>query len=116
MCKGGKVFPAERKWLPDVNELPFGLAIPSKETEYGRIGPGSVVENETGSWRTFHPVIDDQKCTYCMLCWFHCPEGCIRRLPEREIVEIDYFYCKGDGICAEVCPVDAIAMVREVER
>jgi pyruvate ferredoxin oxidoreductase delta subunit len=28
---------------------------------------------------------------------------------------IDYNYCKGCGICAEECPVDAIEMKMEVE-
>lgn len=115
ISRGGKEFLTEKKWLPDVNELPVGLAIRFQETEYGKLGPGSAAQNETGTWRTFHPVVDEGKCTYCMLCWFHCPEGCIRRVPEKKVVKIDYFYCKGCGICPEVCPVDAITMVREVE-
>lgn len=115
VCKGGKVYEAEKKWLPDVNELPLGCIVGSEETEVGKIGPGSYVENKTGTWRTFRPVLDEEKCTYCQLCWFHCPEGCIRRVPERKVVKIDYTYCKGCGICSEVCPVDAIHLVKEEE-
>jgi len=115
MCSGGREFPAQKKWLPDVDELPLGCVIEPLDTEYGKLGPGSTVQNETGSWRTFHPIVDDEKCTYCMLCWFHCPDGCIGRVPDKESVSVDYFYCKGCGICSEVCPVDAITMVREVE-
>jgi pyruvate ferredoxin oxidoreductase delta subunit len=29
--------------------------------------------------------------------------------------EIDLDYCKGCGICAEECPVDAIEMIQEVK-
>lgn len=29
------------------------------------------------------------------------------------MVRIDYDYCKGCGICSNVCPVKAIEMVRE---
>lgn len=115
ICKGGREFPAEKKWLPDVNEFPFGGAIRAQDTEFGKLGPGSAAQNETGTWRTFRPIVDDEKCTYCMLCWFHCPEGCIKRVPDEKTVRIDYFYCKGDGICSDVCPADAIEMVREVE-
>ena len=115
MSQGGREFPGEKKWLPDVDELPVGLAIRSQDTEYGKLGPGSASQNETGTWRTFHPIVDDEKCTYCMLCFFHCPDGCIGRIPDEKRVKIDYFYCKGCGICSEVCPVDAISMEREVE-
>jgi pyruvate ferredoxin oxidoreductase gamma subunit len=115
MSKGGREFPAQKRWLPDVDELPPGCAIESQDVEYAKLGPGSTVQNETGSWRTFHPIVDDQKCTYCLLCWFHCPDGCIKRVPEKESVSIDYFYCKGCGICSDVCPVNAVEMTREVE-
>jgi len=49
------------------------------------------------------------------MCWVHCPEPAIKRL-EDDKVEIDYDYCKGCGICAEVCPVKAITMVMEGEQ
>ncbi|MDY6918090.1 MAG: 4Fe-4S binding protein [Chloroflexota bacterium] len=71
----------------------------------------------TGDWRTARPVIDSEKCIpvrrgrpSCFQCWLYCPEAVIKRtIP----VAIDLEYCKGCGICAEVCPAGAITMVDE---
>ena len=71
----------------------------------------------TGEWRTSYPVIDNAQCTpvqqnkpACFLCWLFCPEAVISKtIP----VQIDLGYCKGCGICAEVCPKKAISMVEE---
>jgi pyruvate ferredoxin oxidoreductase delta subunit len=46
----------------------------------------------------------------CNFCWFYCPEGCIDR--KGDMMEFDMNYCKGCGICANECPVEAIKMVR----
>jgi 2-oxoacid:acceptor oxidoreductase delta subunit (pyruvate/2-ketoisovalerate family) len=67
---------------------------------------------KTGFWRTFRPVIDEKKCTRCLLCWIFCPEGCIIRGPD-DAPEIDYDYCKGCGVCANECRLGAITMERE---
>jgi len=73
--------------------------------------PGWARDNLTGAWRTLRPVKDEEKCNECGLCWVYCPEACI----EFEGFEIDYAYCKGCGICARECRVDAILLVREAE-
>ncbi len=73
----------------------------------------------TGDWRTVRPVLDRSKCLAvkadrpaCFQCWAFCPEAVIK----KEIgSEIDLEYCKGCGICAEVCPTDAITMEPEPE-
>ena len=39
--------------------------------------PGSSRKNKTGSWRTFKPVHDREKCIECGICYYFCPEGCI---------------------------------------
>lgn len=111
--QGKKPIKTKKKWLPDYKELPLGIATKAQETNEGLIGPGSFVENKTGSWRTFKPILDEENCNMCLICWFYCPEGCMKREDER--LKIIYDYCKGCGICEEVCPKDAIKMVRETE-
>lgn len=67
--------------------------------------------NKTGVWRSLRPVIDNEKCVSCMVCWKFCPDACITILDEKP--EIDLDYCKGCGICAEECPKGAITLVEE---
>jgi len=69
------------------------------------------VEYKTGDWRTFRPVVDPGKCTHCLICWIFCPDGAIRR--GEKVVEINFDFCKGCGICAAECPVKAITMEEE---
>jgi pyruvate ferredoxin oxidoreductase gamma subunit len=107
---GHRKIQVTKKWLPDVNELPLGVASVKMETEAGMVGPGSFKEYKTGSWKVFHPEYDKEKCTMCNFCWFYCPEGCIYRKGDH--MEYDMEYCKGCGICANECPTDALKMVR----
>ncbi len=107
---GHRQLKTAKKWLPDINELPLGVAGVPMNTEAGKVGPGSFNENKTGSWRVFKPQYDKEKCTMCNFCWFYCPEGCIDRKGDR--MEVDMDYCKGCGICANECPAEAIKMVR----
>ena len=108
---GGRVYPTSTKWLPTVQELPPGLATPPMETAAGPIGPGSSVANRTGGWRVSRPILDDSKCTNCLLCWFYCPDASIDR--GTKVVAIQLDYCKGCGVCAAVCAPAAIRMERE---
>ena len=64
---------------------------------------------ETGSWRTFKPVLKSSKCTNCGICVTYCPDGVIRK--SKDCVVIDYVFCKGCGVCATECPAKAIEMV-----
>ena len=66
---------------------------------------------KTGDWRTFKPIIDHEKCILCMRCWIYCPDMSIEYNGER--VDVNYDFCKGCGICAHECPVNAIEMVLE---
>jgi len=82
--------------------------------------PGAVAEGGTmsklytGSWRTYVPVTDFEKCINCMICWIVCPDSAIQIKDEKKI-GTDMQYCKGCGICATECPVDAIKIVLESE-
>jgi len=72
---------------------------------------------KTGEWRTSYPVIAQEKCLpnrqnkpVCFLCWLYCPDAVVSKtIP----IQINLEYCKGCGICAQVCPVRAITMVNE---
>ena len=81
--------------------------------------PGIGEAGRTGEWRSAFPVVDQKKCTparqnkpACFLCWLYCPDAVISKtIP----IQVNLEYCKGCGICAQVCPVQAITMVNEEE-
>lgn len=89
--------------LKSWKEIPIGGLI---------IDAGNSEEYETGSWRSFRPVIDMERCSHCMLCWVFCPEGSIMT-EDKKVVGIDLAHCKGCGICDKECPRKAITMVEE---
>jgi pyruvate ferredoxin oxidoreductase delta subunit len=73
---------------------------------------GTMADLYTGSWRTYCPITDFEKCIHCMLCWIVCPDSAVRVEGGKKL-GTDYQYCKGCGICATECPVDAIEMKLE---
>jgi len=75
--------------------------------------PGSTRENKTGSWRTEkRPRYLQKNCIACRMCLLICPEGVVTG-KARNSFAVDYAYCKGCGLCAQVCPKDDIEMVPE---
>lgn len=63
------------------------------------------------SWRVERPIVDSEKCTHCLVCYMCCPDGTINK--GESVVEIEYDFCKGCGICAVECPFQAIRMEEE---
>ncbi len=86
-------------------EVPFAGTVPSPKRE----NEGMV----TGNWRTKRPVLDKDKCTDCLICWISCPDACIDQSTTG--LAFNLKYCKGCGICAEVCPSNAITNVPELD-
>lgn len=74
--------------------------------------PVKGVAGKTSLWRDSRPEIDYSRCTGCLSCWIHCPEGAILRTGRR--VEIDYEFCKGCLVCHSVCRRNAIRVAAEV--
>jgi pyruvate ferredoxin oxidoreductase delta subunit len=96
-------------------ELPIGGII---------LEAGNSIANKTGEWRVFKPVINQDECIRCFICWIYCPDDVIK-IVEKPFktskgkvwnfsFEIDYDYCKGCGICVEECPIKVISFVEEV--
>ena len=79
-------------------------------------GPWASPENllilETGSWRYQRPVVKADKCCHCGTCYLFCSAGCVEETGTHFTANLDY--CKGCGVGARLCPVNAITMVREV--
>ncbi|HLD30205.1 MAG TPA: 4Fe-4S dicluster-binding protein [bacterium] len=76
------------------------------------VEPGNSVQYNTGTWRTYKPEIDFNKCIQCLQCWIYCPDTSIL-VKDEKMSGFDYDHCKGCGICAAVCPVKCITMVKE---
>lgn len=89
------------EWKSD--EFPLGAVIPTA---------GNSDDYVTGGWRSQRPERDDEKCTQCLLCWIVCPDSAIR-VESEKVTTFDLAHCKGCGVCANECPVDAITMVPE---
>ena len=83
-----------------INDYPVG---PSFEAGF--------LTSENSGWRTEKPIVDAEKCSGCYQCYLCCPEGVIFK--KGKVIDIDYAFCKGCGICARICTRNAISMIKE---
>ena len=79
------------------------------------IEPGSAAKYKTGSWRSRRPIWDKDKCNSCLTCWIYCPDSSIL-VENQKVMGINLDYCKGCGICANVCPPKVSAIRMDEER
>jgi pyruvate ferredoxin oxidoreductase delta subunit len=68
---------------------------------------------KTGTWRVVRPVFNPEKCTSCRLCEKFCPAGLVDVNKDAKSVTFDMDYCKGCGICMQVCARQCIEMLPE---
>ncbi len=86
-------------------ELPIGGVI----TE-----GGNAADYETGTWRTSRPIWKKEHCIHCLTCWVFCPEEAMvltdgktaKGKDRKEICDINYYHCKGCGLCVKECLVN----------
>ncbi len=92
---------SEKGW----REIPIGGVIEEA---------GNAAAYETGSWRTYRPIWNEEVCIHCLRCWVACPDPSIL-LSEGKVTGIDYDHCKGCGICSFECPTDPKTIEMKLE-
>jgi pyruvate ferredoxin oxidoreductase delta subunit len=95
--------------LPGWKEIPIGGKILEKATSR---------RYKTGSWRSFRPIWNKEKCIQCNQCWYICPDFAVLTDKDSKVTGFNYDFCKGCGLCAKICPVKpekAITMIKESE-
>jgi pyruvate ferredoxin oxidoreductase gamma subunit len=70
-------------------------------------------QRRTGSWRKFRPVLHQEQCSRCWICFVWCPDAAIS-LDVDEYPIVDYDVCKGCLLCARECPTHALGVEKEV--
>ena len=109
-----------------VGDLPIASSEPAWGYETQPVGgiipePGNSVWNDLSASRTGSiPVLYEEKCIHCGVCEFVCPDLCMvwgdgveGGKFERELMGVDYRYCKGCLRCVESCPTGALAKEAE---
>ena len=75
--------------------------------------PANSPERKTGSWRQFRPILQQERCTRCWICFVRCPEAAIS-LNTDDYPVVNYDECKGCLLCVHDCPTHAFTAEKEV--
>ncbi len=94
--------------------MPEIIKAKPKVPKSGELPAGTSKKYKTGNWRIFRPEIDHNKCIRCGICYKACPEGAIKYIDGKMVVDLDY--CKGCGLCVKECPVKAVKLVKETNK
>jgi pyruvate ferredoxin oxidoreductase gamma subunit len=112
----GCVEPQPKDAFPDHPGDPDWVVLEAEDADLSApdiFEPATSVQANTGTWRSFRPVIDDTLCNRCSwICSTLCPDSAIRVAEDRRPI-IDYDHCKGCMICVMACPPHAIRQVAE---
>ena len=111
-CAEGDLPPARSEPEWGYETQPIGGIVPE---------PGNMAWNDLSMSRTgWLPVLDREKCIHCGVCDLVCPDYCLAWGDgeeggkfERELMGVDYRYCKGCLRCVESCPTGALAKETE---
>jgi pyruvate ferredoxin oxidoreductase gamma subunit len=110
-------------WEP-IHERPEDIEVPSVPLVAMAFDPPSQAtpsiyaianapQRHTGNWRQFRPLLHQEQCTRCWLCFVWCPEAAIS-LDADDYPVVDYEVCKGCLLCAHECPTHAFSVEKEV--
>lgn len=107
-------------------DLPIARSEPEWGYETQPLGgilpaPGNTAWNDLSTSRAgWLPVLQDEKCIQCGVCDLVCPDLCLvwgdgeeGGKYERELMGVDYRYCKGCLRCVESCPTGAMEKAAE---
>ncbi len=110
-------------WQPITERSDTTVAVPSPVVDVPfdppRMATPSIAalanspERKTGNWRQFRPVLHQELCTRCWICFVRCPEAAIS-LDVHDYPVVDYDECKGCLLCVHECPTHAFTTEKEI--
>lgn len=64
----------------------------------------------TGDWKVYPPVIQQDKCIKCGLCLLYCPTRSVELVDGNYQINLEF--CKGCGVCIHECTSNAIEYIK----